>query len=143
MRKREPLADRFWRKVALTDDGGCWLWQASFMGVGYGGFSVDGVMRYAHRVAYELIVGPIPEGLHIDHLCRVRHCVNPSHLEAVTQAENIRRGCGPAAIAVRENRCHRGHEFTLESTRLESNGKRHCRTCARIARTAWLERQAS
>lgn len=87
-----PLRDRLLDYVDQSGD--CWLWTASKSPNGYGKFSVDCVMRMAHRVAYEVFVGPIPEGLHVDHLCKVRHCVRPDHLEAVTQAENNRRAFG-------------------------------------------------
>lgn len=82
-------ADRFFAKVEKTND--CWLWRAATT-VGYGVFKrATKVLVYAHRWSYEHHVGPIPEGLHIDHLCRVRACVNPAHLEPVTLAENNRR----------------------------------------------------
>ncbi len=85
--------ERFWAKVDRSGPGGCWLWTASTR-EGYGYFGLgrrDEGMVDAHRFAYELLVGPIPAGLEIDHLCRVRRCVNPPHLEAVTSAENKRR----------------------------------------------------
>lgn len=89
-----PVEQRFWMKVDRTDT--CWLWTASKTRNGYGmfGVSIDGKVTTspAHRWAYEMLVGPIPTGLQIDHLCRVRHCVNPAHLEPVTGTQNIRRG---------------------------------------------------
>lgn len=87
--------------------------------------------RYAHRVAYEAIKGPIPEGLVIDHLCRVRWCCNPEHLEAVTNEENILRGESPPARNARKERCDRGHELVPRS-----DGKRYCPTCRRAWRIA-------
>jgi hypothetical protein len=86
---------RFWAKVEKTD--GCWFWRARIIATGYGSFSLDGRKVMAHRFAYELLVGPIPEDLELDHLCRVRHCVNPAHLEPVTHRENILRGMRAAA----------------------------------------------
>jgi hypothetical protein len=84
----------------------------------------DGKVRLAHRVIYEYLVGPIPDGLSIDHLCRVRHCVNPAHLEPVTHRENVLRGQAPTAVNGRKTRCKRGHEFN----RTVRNGRR-CYTC--------------
>ncbi len=80
---------RFWAKVEKTDT--CWLWTGSLNSAGYGGFSTGPTRDLAHRWAYAHEVGPIPEGLDLDHLCRVKRCVNPAHLEAVTRAENLRR----------------------------------------------------
>ena len=87
---RKSISERFWEKVDKTAT--CWLWRASIRNHGYGRIKVNGRAEQAHRVAYELLVGPIPEGLTLDHLCRVRLCVNPAHLEPVTQKVNIRRG---------------------------------------------------
>lgn len=81
--------DRFWKRVNKTDT--CWLWTGGQIGKGYGVFRLNGGGKLAHRVAYQFVKGEIPEGLEIDHLCKVRHCVNPSHLEAVTRLENMLR----------------------------------------------------
>ena len=88
-----------------------------------------------HRLTYELIRGPIPEGLQIDHLCRVRACVNPNHMELVTQSENIRRGMAPSAINARKTHCYKGHPFSEENTYVSPKGERYCRTCG-VAREA-------
>ncbi|MFI1562215.1 HNH endonuclease [Streptomyces sp. NPDC020490] len=90
-----PVRDwrpRFWARVDKTAPGGCWVWTGSVESKGYGAPTINGAKRPAHRVAYEDLVGPIPEGLHLDHLCRVRRCVNPEHLEPVTSRENALRG---------------------------------------------------
>lgn len=87
---------RFMAKVDQSGD--CWLWTAHVNADGYGVFRFDGQMGGAHRFAYRLLVGPIPEGMELDHLCRTRHCVNPAHMEVVTHAENVRRSARwPAA----------------------------------------------
>jgi len=83
----------------------------------------------AHRFAYELLVGPIPDGLHTDHLCRNHSCVRPDHLEPVTCAVNVQRGIGPAALNAKKAHCMHGHPFDGPNTMIAKNGKRQCRTC--------------
>lgn len=115
-----------------SDPTGCWLWTGGQNGEGYGltGFRVNGRQVGAHRLSYLLRVGPIPDGHQIDHLCRVRHCLNPAHLEAVTQGENLRRGNSPAMIARRTNICQRGHDLSQPGVAyVRSNGTRVCRPC--------------
>lgn len=125
---KEPAAYRFWSKVLFTD--GCWLWQAQKR-KGYGQFWVDGRMAPAHRYAYEFCVGPIPEGLTIDHLCRAQACVLPDHLEPVTQRVNVLRGEGPTARHAQKTCCIRRHEYSEENTIRTKNG-RECRACRRM-----------
>ena len=120
-------ADRFWRKVNKTET--CWLWAASINSRGYGQFKMDGRSWQAHRIAYELQVGPIPDGLQIDHLCRVRACVNPDHLEAVSQEENIRRGEGVAVANAIKTHCPQGHPYDEANTYIY-HGARQCRACS-------------
>ena len=113
-----------------VDDSGCWLWTAADNGKGYGVVYYGGRQAYAHRVMYELLVDKIPDGLTIDHLCKVRNCVNPQHLEPVTIRENVQRG-----ERAQQTHCINGHEFTEDNTRIRSNGTRKCKTCdSRIGR---------
>ena len=128
------VLDRFWPKVKPADDGsGCLIWTGCHGGQGYGWLRVDGRAHPAHRLAYEHFIGPIPEGLTIDHLCRNRLCVNWQHLEAVTRGENVLRGIGFAAINKAKTHCPAGHEYTPENTfRDKGTGWRKCRTCGNI-----------
>lgn len=107
--------------------GSCWLWTGSLLNGGYPDWSVQKRHVGAHRFAYALIIGPIPHGLELDHLCRVITCVNPEHLEPVTSAENLRRQ--GAAVTV----CRNGHLYTSETTYIDPRGKRGCRVCRRQA----------
>lgn len=109
--------------------GDCWLWTGAIGSGGYAEFIRSGSHLKVHRFTYQLFIGPIPKPLQCDHLCRVRNCVNPDHLEAVTARENIFRGIGPAALNVKKTHCHKGHEFTVENTILWK-GARTCRECA-------------
>ena len=122
---RTTTEERFWARVDKS--GTCWKWQGS-SSQGYGSFSADGRTVRAHRYAYELTVGPIPHGLVLDHLCRVRSCVNPAHLEPVTNVENVLRGAGWAGTNSRKTHCVHGHEYTPENTVPIADGRR-CRTC--------------
>lgn len=121
--------EKFWSKVEKTDT--CWLWTGPRLPNGYGRLWLNGRLRTVHRLAWELARGPIPDGLVIDHACRVRNCVNPDHMEVVTGGDNTRRGIGPTAINARKTHCIRGHEFTPENTYWPAKGGRICRACAR------------
>lgn len=125
--------------------GPCWLWQGKVSAGGYGeaGSKFNGTIM-AHRIMYEWVVGPIPEGLVIDHLCRVRLCVNPAHLEAVTEKENILRGTGPTAIRARKTHCKYGHPLAGANVyRYKNSPYRQCGICMkRRWREKELQRQA-
>lgn len=128
-----PLRDRLLCKIAV-DPSGCWLWTASVDLHGYGRINAHGRTRVAHRTLYEELRGPVPEGLTLDHLCRVRRCVNPDHLEPVTHAENVRRG-EAGAHNKRKTHCKHGHEFTTETTRIRLvDGGRECLVCEKARR---------
>ena len=111
----------------LDQTGECWLWTDKIRKDGYVSMWFYGKKTNLHRIMYEHFVGPIPEGLHIDHLCRVRHCCNPEHLEAVTQEENIRRSLQYNANLLKTH-CDNGHEFTEENTYRYGN-QRVCKEC--------------
>jgi hypothetical protein len=122
--------ERFMAKVSARPDG-CWQWMGATDRYGYGLSLFYGRRErkhMAHRVAYEQFVGPIPEGLVIDHLCRNKGCVNPDHLEPVTIGENVLRGETIPARNLLKTHCHRGHEFTPESTYYRPD-KPHVRNC--------------
>lgn len=120
--------DRLTKHLRITDVG-CWEWTGPLNGSGYGRF---GSNTLSHRVAYELLVGPIPKGLVIDHLCRNTVCFRPDHLEAVTNAVNIARGYGASALNSRKTHCASGHEFDERNT-YRWKGTRSCRICNRAA----------
>lgn len=131
--------DRFWSRVAGST-GECWEWRGYVHPSGYGQFWLNGRNQYAHRVAYEALIIPIPRGLQLDHLCRNRACVNPGHLEPVTSRVNTLRGDSYAARAARKSRCKRGHKFTPENTYVRPDGARRCRVCHRERQAAYLVR---
>jgi hypothetical protein len=128
--------DRFWANVVKGAEGDCWIWTGGKAGgTGYGQIHAGGCSHLAHRFAYELLVGPIPSGLTLDHVkargCTSRACVNPAHLEPVTNRENILRGDGASARAARVTHCPHGHPYNAENTALKADGSRRCKTCHR------------
>jgi len=127
--RRLTEAERFELKIAPGENG-CIIWTGAISPAGYGQFCVDGIQVSAHRWSYQRANGPIPAGKVVDHLCRVPKCVNPSHLEVVSQQENTLRGVGPSAQNARKTHCHRGHEFSEGNTAVYEN-RRICRTCQR------------
>jgi hypothetical protein len=125
----QRLPERFWSKVSVNDSTGCWEWAAGRGRNGYGRFRWGDATRYAHRVAYEELVGPVPLGLQLDHLCRVTHCCNPAHLEPVTPRENTLRGVA-RFVNLSKTACPAGHEYSSENTYMHK-GSRYCRECGR------------
>lgn len=127
---------RFWSKVHKTSS--CWIWFAGKNQKGYGLFHVSsGKTQAAHRFSWEQLNGPVPKGLELDHLCRVRHCVNPAHLELVTHVENVRRGDAGINMASKTH-CPQGHPYDEKNTYVHNNGGRACRKCSNqrmLART--------
>ncbi len=131
---------RFWRKVnfdgPLFQDLPCWIWRGSMHKDGYGHIKIKGKMLLAHRIAWMLTryagLDSFPKGLELDHLCRVRECVNPLHMELVTHSENILRGNSPQAINARKLQCKRGHPLSGDNLKeLPSRKANHriCKTC--------------
>lgn len=122
--------DRYWDKVRVGD--GCWEWIGGKIPDGYGQMLWNGRLRLAHRIAYELHYGEPPaDDMTVDHLCRNRGCVNPAHLEQVSNRENILRGIGPTAVNARKTHCVHGHPFDETNTKRRSDGGRRCRACER------------
>ena len=132
MQPTTELPQTFWAKVEKTDTH--WLWTGAHQSRGYGSFAIAGKTYQAHRLAYETAYGPIPDGLTIDHLCRVPSCVNPEHLEAVSLAENNRSG---AAAQWANGFCRMGHRIAdvglYETTRRDGRIRRECQECRRAA----------
>lgn len=118
------------KKLVPVTEAGCWIWMASCSSGGYGMVSHNGKPAGAHRVAYELLVGPIPDGLDIDHLCRVRCCCNPAHMEPVTRRVNLLRAESLAAINARKTHCPKGHAYEGNNLRTLPNGERKCKICS-------------
>jgi hypothetical protein len=126
--KTDLAAARFMSKITVDPDSGCWLWTASLFRNGYAQFTDKRVNQGAHRWAYKHFVGSVPDGLHLDHLCRVRHCVNPEHLEPVTPAENVRRSpIHPGS----KTHCPQGHPYEGDNLCVKASGRRACRACSR------------
>lgn len=143
------ISAQFWKHVSKSEESSCWLWNGSRGNTGYGRLTVrvSGYGEYAkagigaHRIAFIMKNGPIPDGLVIDHLCRIRNCVNPSHLEAVSNKENVRRGCAFRYTGL----CPHGHEMTDANTfrRTKKDGRvwTGCIQCRKAAYSRWVQRR--
>ncbi|WP_078659801.1 HNH endonuclease signature motif containing protein [Streptomyces graminis] len=120
-------------KIQCDQESGCWVYTGAGNGIGYAQVWYRGKNHYAHRIAYQLFVGEIPDGLELDHVkesgCRYRSCINPKHLEAVTRQENMHRAAVGIHNAIKTH-CPKGHEYTPENTQVY-RGMRRCRACDR------------
>lgn len=128
--------ERFWAKVDASGD--CWEWTAYKAPNGYGQFRINSPrkMEYAHRYAWAELVGPIPAGLELDHLCRVRHCVNPDHLEVVSPQTNTLRSVSPSSLQAKQTECIKGHPLVGENLYRWRN-HRLCKTCRKERRGSY------
>lgn len=134
----QRLPSKFWAKARLNPVTGCWEWTAYLNKKGYGSFGPFRGVKLAHRVSYEALVGPIPEPLVIDHLCRVRNCVNPAHMEPVTSRENSRRGDSWARERGKTH-CPAGHAYDDVNT-YKQRGERVCKLCLKARHSAYYFR---
>ena len=140
---RTPVAERLWPKALVGTWGECWLWTGAVDKDGYGRLWMNDGRRSAaaYIVAYELTFGSVPAGLMLDHLCRNRRCVNPTHLEPVTNEENLRRGIAPNPYRYLSLWCNRGHYRTTALTRFIPGGSIRCRLCERYDQRLQYEKK--
>lgn len=138
LKEPRPREERFWAKVDRQGPDDCWLWQAGSMPQGYGNFFYNPGTLGAHVFAYETLVGPVLDGLELDHLCRNPACVNPAHLEPVTHRENCLRGISPAAFHAKKTHCPKGHPY---SEHPGNPNWRICRQCHRESAKRQVERR--
>ena len=131
------LSDSFLNRISCPKLSGCWYWTGGHDRTGYGICRQNGKNAYAHRVAYEILIGPIPEGLEIDHLCRQPSCVNPKHMEPVTRRENILRGTGFPAQNAKRTHCPKGHSYSGNNLFIDSQNRRYCRACRADRTRRW------
>ena len=144
MPRQTSITSRFWSKVAPPDANGCLLWTGNRTQDGYGLFYTGPRGKpavVASRWAYEETFGLIPKGLEVDHLCRVRHCVNVDHFEIVTHRVNTLRGLAPPALHARKEACPQGHPYDAVNTYKTALGARLCRTCAIRRSTAYTQKR--
>src|SRR2546427_10312178 len=138
-RPQPTVVERFEDKYMPVTESGCWVWTGCSSD-GYGAFRFQGKMVKAHRFSYELHKGRIPEGMTLDHLCRVRCCVNPSHLEPVPMTVNVLRGIGATAVNSKKITCIHGHPFNAENTGKQTGGGRLCKICSRRIKANYKKR---
>jgi hypothetical protein len=130
---RRDILERLMERIRV-DGNGCWIYVAGKNSNGYGVIyesGHNGKQRLTHRVTYVRLIGPIPSGLSLDHLCRVRSCCNPAHLEPVPHQVNVNRGNSPSMVSRRTGACVNGHSRNDENTYIDKLGKAHCRRCDR------------
>jgi HNH endonuclease len=146
MSRWEPLTveERFWNHVEVTES--CWLWTGALNQYGYGNFVVKASRPTknigAHRFSHLIFKGPIPKGKEIDHLCKVRRCIHPQHIESVTHRENLMRGETLGALNARKTHCYKGHSLSGDNLLIKYNGFRSCRVCQKKKnRRAYLKRR--
>ena len=136
-----PLLERFSERYVPEPNTGCWLWIGSIDARVSSGYGLFGKNRRAHRVSWELHSGAIPDGLVVDHICRVRSCVNPDHLRIVTRAvNNVENSHGPSAKAKQVTHCPKGHPYAGENLHRQRAGRK-CRTCHRLICNAYRLRR--
>jgi hypothetical protein len=147
MKRGAPLRERLNARITPDAESGCLLWTGPLNNQGYGRIKVGRRYRYVHIVAWELANGPVPEGLVLDHVkargCIYRHCANTAHLEPVTQLVNVMRSDAVTAVNARKTHCPARHRYTRASTRIDRDGKRHCRECNREQAAAYRLRKAA
>jgi len=137
--KKQPLIDNLLSHKCIVNS--CWEHKNNSNGDGYVAIEHLGQRKLVHRVAYEHFIGPIPEGLEIDHLCRNRRCFNPQHLEAVTKKENVMRGIGACALHARKTQCKQGHPYDDSNTLRRANGQRWCKICNKQYQKNWIRKR--
>jgi len=137
-----PLLNPRFAKHIVVVDSGCWIWGGHLnRNGGYGRLMINGIHRSAHRAVYESVHGPIAAGLTLDHLCRVKRCVNPAHLEPVTNKENILRGISFSAVNAAKTERVNGHSLS-DAFKL-ARGDRRCRVCSATAKRKWRRRESA
>lgn len=139
----QAVVARFWQKVSKGQPSECWIWTAAQSGDGYGRFYAGGRLHNAHRVSVLLAGQDIPDGMVVDHLCRNRLCVNPSHLRVVTNEDNLKAegSLAAARIASEKTHCKRGHALNGDNLRISSKGRRRCLACHAILTSEYYRRQ--
>ena len=131
------LFSKIKKHVSMESDSGCWIWKGSLTYGGYAHLTWNGTLWVGHRLIYEIFKGPIPPGLELDHLCRVRRCVNPDHVEPVTHKVNVLRGLGVTAEAAQATHCPSGHSYDETNTLWSKDKRRYCRQCLRARAAQW------